>query len=334
VFDFDDLALGRGSPMAKEEQIVSRLNSRPIRISIRLSGPGSLSVPQPVGSVWALSLSERRTLIHAWAALLRDDASADMAQYTSEFQKAAKVNKVFNDMMDSEVLKSAAVVGMTTNGAAKYGTLMRTLLPEVVIVEEAAEVLEASIVAALTSNTKHLVLIGDHLQLRSQVSQYNIATHFGLEVSLFERLVKLGMPHVTLSTQRRMHPSISALITPRIYRTLLDAPSVSAYPPVRGVRDRLYFINHTIPEDGEASAFGDGAGPVSTAQKRRALQPAHLLGADNVRTNEHEAQFLTRLLLHLLYNGYKPSQLVVLCMYKGQVMLLRRIAQQSNGRYE
>lgn len=40
---------------------------------------------------------------------------------------------------------------------------------EVVIVEEAAEILEAHVLACLTSHVKHLVMIGDHKQLRPKV---------------------------------------------------------------------------------------------------------------------------------------------------------------------
>jgi hypothetical protein len=41
--------------------------------------------------------------------------------------------------------------------------------PQVVIVEEAAEVLEAHILTSLAPTVEHLVLIGDHLQLPPKV---------------------------------------------------------------------------------------------------------------------------------------------------------------------
>ena len=55
---------------------------------------------------------------------------------------------------------------MTTTAVAKMRRLLQAVKPEIVVVEEAAEVLESHIVTALTASTKHLVLIGDHQQLR------------------------------------------------------------------------------------------------------------------------------------------------------------------------
>lgn len=48
-----------------------------------------------------------------------------------------------------------------------------TLL-QIVIVEEAAEVLEAHVLACLAPNTQHLILIGDHEQLRPKTEMYEL----------------------------------------------------------------------------------------------------------------------------------------------------------------
>ena len=200
---------------------------------------------------------------------------------------------------------------MTTNGAAKYSEMMRSLRPEVIVVEEAAEVTEASIVASLTKSTKHLILIGDHLQLRPQITEYNIATFNGLDVSLFERLVLLGVKHVTLSAQRRMHPDISSLITPSIYKRLQDAPQVLNHPRIQGVAERLFFITHNVPEDGE---YVKGVSKASTAD---------MVVEGDGKVNSFEAKYIMRLLEYLLYNGYNASQIVVLSMYKRQVRLIK-----------
>ena len=51
---------------------------------------------------------------------------------------------------------------MTTTGRAKYNHLFKDINFPIIIVEEAAEVFEAHIVASLSKETKHLILIGDH----------------------------------------------------------------------------------------------------------------------------------------------------------------------------
>lgn len=56
---------------------------------------------------------------------------------------------------------------MTTTGAAKYRSVLQEVEPPVVIVEEAAEVLEAHTITTLSQACKHLILIGDHQQVRS-----------------------------------------------------------------------------------------------------------------------------------------------------------------------
>lgn len=56
---------------------------------------------------------------------------------------------------------------MTTTGAAKYRKVLQEVRPHLVIVEEAAEVLEAHTITTLSEACQHLVLIGDHQQVRN-----------------------------------------------------------------------------------------------------------------------------------------------------------------------
>ena len=85
---------------------------------------------------------------------------------------------------------------------------------EIVLVEEAAEVLEAHILTSLTEATEHLILIGDHEQLRPKPEVYELqidsGSGFDLDLSLFERLVRSSnFPYATLRRQRRMRRHIS-----------------------------------------------------------------------------------------------------------------------------
>jgi hypothetical protein len=303
--------ISRGKP--KDLDILLAVIKRKTDMSVATVSKHDRDFLKKSVDVWKLSKEERKRLCTLWASLLNTDADADIHRFSSDCRKAAEVEAKYNARLDTFILKGAKVVGMTTTGAAKYNQMLRTLGPEVIIVEEAAEVLEASIVAALTSNTKHLILIGDHLQLRPQISEYSIGTHHGLEVSLFERLVHLGVKHVTLTNQRRMHPDISALITPSIYKMLGNAGNVESYPPVTGVSERLYFISHDIPEDGENKV----------GSKVKAIDMAH---DENGKCNDHEANYIVRLLVYLLCNGYKTSQVVVLSMYKRQVFKIKSLA--------
>ena len=77
------------------------------------------------------------------------------------------------------ILQSAKAVGMTTNGGARLHSNLKKLKPTIVIMEEAAEVLEAHIVASLTKSCQHLILIRDHQQLRPNPTVQE------LDISLF-----------------------------------------------------------------------------------------------------------------------------------------------------
>ena len=91
---------------------------------------------------------------------------------------------------------------------------MEKIGPEVVLVEEAGEILEAHVLASLSKNCKHLIMIGDHKQLRPKIEHYPLQKESGkgydFNVSLFERLAR-NLPPATLTVQHRMHPEISAI---------------------------------------------------------------------------------------------------------------------------
>lgn len=53
-------------------------------------------------------------------------------------------------------------MGVTVTGCAKYASKLERLNYSIMIIEEAAEVLEAHTMAILSKNLEHLILIGDH----------------------------------------------------------------------------------------------------------------------------------------------------------------------------
>lgn len=75
-----------------------------------------------------------------------------------------------------QCLRSALVIGMTNTCAAKMKETLSQLQCPIIIVEEAAEVLEAHIV-------------GDHQQLQPLTADYSLSKKYNLGISLFERMV-------------------------------------------------------------------------------------------------------------------------------------------------
>lgn len=120
---------------------------------------------------------------------------------------------------------------MTTTGCAKHADLLKNTNFPIVVIEEAAEVFEAHIITSLSKKTEHLVLIGDHQQLKPNPAVYELERNYNLSMSMFERLIKNDFPYDTLQIQRRMRKEISE-ITRLLYPQLQDGPNVAKYESI------------------------------------------------------------------------------------------------------
>ncbi|KAI5619584.1 NFX1-type zinc finger-containing protein 1, partial [Silurus asotus] len=256
-----------------------------------------------VWNVWHLKLKDRWRLYRLWVLRYQIDLRGKALQAERVYQDAAERLTEIRRREDLCVLKHAKVIGMTTTGAAKYRQVLQELGPRLVIVEEAAEVLEAHTITTLSRNCQHLILIGDHQQLRPSATVYELAKNFNLEVSMFERLVNVGFPFVRLNYQHRMRPEIACLLTPHIYSELQNHESVLQYENIKGILTNIFFIEHKSHE----VEIKDG----------RSHQ------------NVHEAHFVVELCRYLLRQDYQPSQITILTTYTGQLYCLRNLMPSS-----
>ena len=260
-----------------------------------------------VENITSLNNSDRWRLYNYWEEqrykYLQRNNRRLAQQYTETCREIAQVRQ----LEDGDALERADVIGMTTSGAAKYQHILHRIKPKIVIVEEAAEVLEAHIVSALSAGTQHLILIGDHKQLRPKPNEHVLATKYNLSISLFERLVMKQMSQATLEIQHRMRPEIAQLVCPHIYEKLLNHESVEKYPDIRGIEKNMFFVCHTEPES----------------------EDPNLLSYQN----EFEARYIVGLCSHLLNLGYSPTQITILTPYVGQLLLLKdKIAEKGHER--
>jgi len=246
---------------------------------------------------WSLALSERWRLYQYWLSHYTKKYYEEIKKHTEEFEEACTSLKELKEQQDELILRKADVIAMTTTCAARYRRILKNIGPKIVIIEEAAEVLEAHVVTSLTPSLEHLILIGDHKQLRPNPSVYELAKKYNLELSLFERMVNNGMKCLTLNVQHRMRPEISALIK-HVYPVLENHPKVLTYPHVKGVGNDVMFISHQIPEKS---------------------------GAQKSKTNKYEAEYLVALCRYLLLQGYEPSQITILTGYSGQLTEMKRM---------
>lgn len=76
----------------------------------------------------------------------------------------------FNERL--KLLQKAKIVAMTTTKASIDHKLLHHLQPEMIVIEEAGGILESNVIACLTPNTKHLVMVGDYKQIGPMVRMY------------------------------------------------------------------------------------------------------------------------------------------------------------------
>ncbi|KAH0600273.1 hypothetical protein MHUMG1_01269 [Metarhizium humberi] len=239
--------------------------------------------------LWEMNQPERLVLFEYWMKRIRDPIILLISELHEEYSGHNQERSKVRNEVSLRCLGQANVIGLTTTGLAKNIKLLRSLSSKVMLCEEAGE-------------------------LRPQINNYELQStnpcgvQYSLDMSLFERLVI--PPHATdprfpfssLETQRRMHPSISALIRPTLYPDLNDSEGVHIYPQVVGVKKRLFWMHHEQLEAG--------------ASVQDPWNTSH--------SNDFEVEMTTALVSHLVRQGeYQQGQIAVLTPYLGQLHRLR-----------
>lgn len=164
--------------------------------------------------IWKLSLPDRWRLYKYWLEKFCSKKAEKFCEWQEHHFNVSQKLRELESLKYQYIFKDAKVLGMTTSGAAKHQSILNAVKPKIVIVEEAAEVLESHIVASLSNGCQHLILIGDHHQLRPNPAVYELAKHYSFDVSLFERLINNNFEHAVLKQQHRMRPEIADTLMP------------------------------------------------------------------------------------------------------------------------
>ncbi|KAJ5958258.1 uncharacterized protein N7479_005408 [Penicillium vulpinum] len=227
-----------------------------------------------------------------------------LRDYAQTYQDCSANFQIGRFERDYYILQEASIIGMTTTGLSKYRGLVSSLNPRVILIEEAAEVLEAPIAVACLPSLQHLILVGDHLQLKGQCADHELCGHpFYLDVSMFERLMINKVPFAMLQEQRRMVPEIRKLVAPIYGDRLRDHPSVVDHPLVPGMGNkRSFFFDHTAHESSDSLSS---------------------------KVNDFEASMVINFLAYLVMNKVPTASISVLTFYNGQKKLLMRKKSQN-----
>ncbi|KAK4175047.1 putative AAA family ATPase [Triangularia setosa] len=278
------------------------------------NGPGVFKndIPNTARGVWNMPRQMRLGHIERWTKAMAEERLHTLQEVARQYGEVQRDLNIQFSQSDIHIVRQKSIIGCTTTGAAKHVRLIRAAEPDVILVEEAGEILESHILTALSSTVKQLILIGDHKQLRPKINNYALSVErgdgFDLNRSLFERLILQGAEHATLQKQHRMIPEISCFARELTYPELLDGPKTNNRERIRGLQNRVIFLSHTKPED------------VDKAIKDR-CEP----GAKESKKNQFEAEMVLRCVKYFGQQGYSSNQVVVLTPYLGQLRVLRDV---------
>ncbi|KAI0545589.1 P-loop containing nucleoside triphosphate hydrolase protein [Xylaria curta] len=247
-------------------------------------------------NLWEIGEGNRGAIYQYWQReLLRLRLAGFRTELTANagICKNLKANRWQRDLRCIR-MSEIEIIGCTTTGLCKYRGLLAALKPRTMLIEEAAETKEASILSALYPSLQQLILVGDHQQLKPSCdTPFLDEAPYYIRVSMFERLVESDMPYTMLNMQRRMSPVLREVLSP-FYPKLQDHPVVclpDARPPIPGMAQQSFFFHHTWSEGTDEN-----------------LSKFNLL----------EGEMIVRFIDYLMMNGVKETEITVLTFYRGQ----------------
>ncbi|KXN80629.1 Helicase required for RNAi-mediated heterochromatin assembly 1 [Leucoagaricus sp. SymC.cos] len=241
-------------------------------------------------NVWSMSDRERSRLADEWEWAIRNMAYvSQLDQYTRLKEEYKDACQEYDDMRNEirrRILSRSDLIACTTTGAASLTSLLSSIAPKVLMVEEAGQVLEAHILASLVSSALSMdSTTGNEL--------------YKFDRSLMERLSDNKYPMSQINVQRRMRPTISHFIRTILYPKLEDNELVLKYPPVQGMQKDVFFFNHLHKENGTEDSVS--------------------------KFNIFEVEMIRDLVVYFLHQGFYdgPGDIAVLCAYLGQLQKVR-----------
>ncbi|KAL7276112.1 hypothetical protein RUND412_000902 [Rhizina undulata] len=220
-----------------------------------------------------------------------------------QYEAEAKQFKIARLEKDYWIVSKTKLVGMTTTGLSKYRSLVASIKPKVILIEEAAEGFEGPIAVGCVPSVEHLILVGDHKQLKAHCAVKELeGDPYYLDMSMFERLISNNFPYKVLRKQRRMRSEFRELLTPIYNDTLEDHEVVLGRDPVPGMGScNLFWWTHNSAEGDEATS----------------------------KFNRAEAQMLVGFAEYLLLNGVKSENITILTFYIGQRSEISRVIREN-----
>lgn len=210
-------------------------------------------------------------------------------------------------LAEDAILKSAEVICCTcTVGGDER---IRSFGFTNVLVDETTQAREPECLIPIVNGCKRLILVGDHEQLGPVILDQK-ARRAGFGVSLFERLLALGVIPYRLNVQYRMHPALSEFPSNTFYDGDLQNGINTA--------ERTRNINFPWPRSDKPMMFWAVNGSEDPGSSGRSLQ------------NRMEAYSVNLVVQKFLHCGISGSRIAVVTPYDSQRTLVRQLLYQSN----
>ncbi|KAK4090216.1 hypothetical protein Purlil1_5387 [Purpureocillium lilacinum] len=243
------------------------------------------------------------------------------------YRHIAKIFSELEDIIPFEILRrerdkanylltnEARIIAMTTTHAAiRRGEIASLGFHyDNVVMEEAAQITEIETFMPLAMQKpvngqmplQRVVLCGDHFQNSPVIQSLAFRHYANLEQSLFSRLVRLGVPTVTLDQQGRARPSIAKLYQWR-YPKLDNLPEVQSQPVFQRANAGFKFDYQFID--------------VPPYKGKGESEPTpHFI------QNLGEAEYAVAIYQYMRLLGYPAEKITILTTYAGQRALVRDV---------
>ena len=298
---------------------------------------------------WAMSMEQRWNSLSSFLKGM-STCIFDLRLFAEEYVSDARREK---NEAGAQAFKASKLIGATVVGAARRLDAIRASEPFAVVVEEACEVMEPTIIAVLAvKSLQKLELVGDHRQLPAFIQNcwFNLeTTQPSIKTSLFERLISGiatrkargkgrrtdaaidPLPFTVLDEQRRMRkciaditrPDYADIVTitdhPYTARQLIGEMLLKGGDKLDHMRksQRMELLLHRPLWPSQQSRAVPGIQtPLffwNLAENKEGRSPVGLS-----QCNQFEAAAVTGLVKHLLLCGIPASSISIITPYKGQ----------------
>jgi len=211
-------------------------------------------------------------------------------------EKDDKQYKDLKRQAEDEILRNADVICTTCVSA--FDQRLKGMKFKQVLIDEATQATEPETLIPILKGAKHIILVGDHCQL-GPVIMCKKAAKAGLNQSLFERLICLGIRPIRLQVQYRMHPCLSNFPSLTFYEGSLQNGISKADRQLDGFKfpwpqnEKPMFFYHSVSNE-EISASGTSF------------------------LNRKEAENVEQVVSSFFNAGLRPDQIGIITPYEGQ----------------